>query len=139
MCLITRQGFPTATQSAGMERVTTLPAPMTLLRPIVTPGKIMAPPPIHTLSSIFMGSANVLQMALLSSQFCMVLSFAFVECVAVHICTLEAIKTLLPISIRLFIVHVDNDFIAYEYIFSVFAAKVDVYMDISSQIPEHFP
>ena len=101
MCLITRQGFPTATQSAGMERVTTLPAPMTLLRPIVTPGKIMAPPPIHTLSSIFMGSANVLQMALLSSQFCMVLSFTFVECVAVYICTLEAIKTLLPISIRL--------------------------------------
>ena len=73
----------TATQSAGMERVTTLPAPMTLLRPIVTPGKIMAPPPIHTLSSIFMGSANVLQMALLSSQFCMVLSFTFVDCVAV--------------------------------------------------------
>ena len=36
-------------------------------------------------------------------------------------------------------VHVDNDFIAYEYIFSVFAAKVDVYMDIFSQMPEHFP
>lgn len=49
----------------------------------------------------FMGSANVLQMALLSSQFCMVLSFTFVECVAVYICTLEAIKTLLSISIRL--------------------------------------
>ena len=27
---ITRHGFPTATQFSGMERVTTLPAPMTL-------------------------------------------------------------------------------------------------------------
>ena len=29
-CLMTLQGFPTATQPAGMERVTTLPAPMVL-------------------------------------------------------------------------------------------------------------
>ena len=35
--LITRQGLPTATQSAGMEPVTTLPAPIMLFFPIVTP------------------------------------------------------------------------------------------------------
>ena len=57
ICLITRQGLPTATQLAGMERATTLPAPMTLFRPIVTPGNRMAPPPIHTPSSILTGRA----------------------------------------------------------------------------------
>ncbi len=37
--------------------VTTLPAPITLFRPIVTPGRIITPPPIHTPSSIFTGKA----------------------------------------------------------------------------------
>jgi len=35
---ITRQGFPTATELAGILFVTTLPAPMTLLSPMLTPG-----------------------------------------------------------------------------------------------------
>ena len=56
---ITRHGFPTATQFSGMERVTTLPAPMTLFLPIVTPGRRIAPPPIQTPSSIVTGLANV--------------------------------------------------------------------------------
>ena len=34
---ITLHGFPAATQSAGMFFVTTLPAPIILLDPIVTP------------------------------------------------------------------------------------------------------
>ena len=35
----TRQGLPTATTPAGMSLVTTDPAPMTLLSPMVTPGR----------------------------------------------------------------------------------------------------
>ena len=34
---ITRQGTPAAKELAGMSRVTTLPAPMTQLSPMVTP------------------------------------------------------------------------------------------------------
>lgn len=56
---ITWHGFPTATQFSGMERVTTLPAPMTLFLPIVTPGRRIAPPPIHTPSSIVTDLAKV--------------------------------------------------------------------------------
>ena len=36
---ITRQGFPTANTLAGMFLVTTLPAPIVVLSPILTPGK----------------------------------------------------------------------------------------------------
>src|SRR5699024_1582422 len=46
----TRQGLPTATTLAGMSWVTTLPAPMTLFSPMLTPGSRMAPAPIHTRS-----------------------------------------------------------------------------------------
>ena len=51
------QGFPTATHPAGMSSVTTLPAPITALSPIVTPGSTQTFPPIHTLLPIFMGFA----------------------------------------------------------------------------------
>lgn len=44
----TRQGLPTASESAGISRFTTLPAPITTLSPIVTPGKTDTPAPIHT-------------------------------------------------------------------------------------------
>jgi hypothetical protein len=40
----TRKGFPPATTPSGMSFVTTLPAPITERRPIVTPGQIIAPP-----------------------------------------------------------------------------------------------
>lgn len=80
--LMTLQGFPTATQPAGMERVTTLPAPMVLPRPMVTPGRMMALPPIQTLSSIRTGRAYVRQM-LPSFQSCTRRSRTSVECVAV--------------------------------------------------------
>ena len=40
-----------------MSLVTTEPAPMTQLSPMVTPGQTMTPPPSHTLSPIVMGSA----------------------------------------------------------------------------------
>ncbi len=45
----TLQGLPTAKQFAGIDFVTRLPAPMVVLSPIVTPGNIIEPPPIHTL------------------------------------------------------------------------------------------
>ena len=44
----TRAGLPAAKQFAGKFFVTTLPAPITLLRPIETPGRIMDWAPIHT-------------------------------------------------------------------------------------------
>ena len=52
-----RAGLPTATTLARTSRVTTEPASMTLLSPMLTPGRAVAPPPIHTLSPIVMGLA----------------------------------------------------------------------------------
>ena len=45
----------TATESAGMSRVTTAPAPMMDRGPMVTPGQMMAPPPIQQSSPIRTG------------------------------------------------------------------------------------
>ena len=56
--LVTRQGFPTATRFAGTSRTTTLPAPITLLSPMVTPGQMTQLPPSHTLFPIVTGFAN---------------------------------------------------------------------------------
>lgn len=53
-----RQGFPAAMTSAGISLVTTLPAPMTLLRPMVTPFMTVDPAPSQTLSSITMGRGS---------------------------------------------------------------------------------
>lgn len=53
------QGLPAARQSAGIDFVTTLPAPMTLPLPMVTPGKMMTPPPTQHPSSMVTGSAYV--------------------------------------------------------------------------------
>ncbi len=53
----TRAGLPTATTSAGRSRVTTAPEPTTVLAPMVTPGRTIAPPPSHTLSPMVMGLA----------------------------------------------------------------------------------
>ncbi len=52
---ITRAGFPTATESAGMSRVTTAPAPMTERSPIVTPGHTITPPPSQQWSPTVIG------------------------------------------------------------------------------------
>lgn len=46
---ITLHGFPTATLSEGISFTTTLPAPITTLLPIVTPGITCTPAPNHTL------------------------------------------------------------------------------------------
>jgi hypothetical protein len=43
-CRMTRQGLPTATTLDGKSRVTPLPAPTTVLAPMVTPGQTMARP-----------------------------------------------------------------------------------------------
>ena len=48
LILITRHGLPTATTPEGMLRVTTLPAPMTVSLPMLTPGNRMQLPPIQT-------------------------------------------------------------------------------------------
>lgn len=55
--LITLQGTPTATHPGGISLLTTLPAPMVTLSPIVTPGSTVTPAPIHTLLPIVMGRA----------------------------------------------------------------------------------
>lgn len=44
---MTRQELPPAKTPSGMSRVTTLPAPMTLREPIMTPGQMMAPADSH--------------------------------------------------------------------------------------------
>lgn len=49
---MTRAGTPTTLALGATSRVTTLPAPTTALRPIVTPSRILAPAPIQILSSI---------------------------------------------------------------------------------------
>ena len=56
--LITLQGLPTATTLDGMSLVTTEPAPMVTLSPIVTPGSMVTLPPIQTLFPIVTGSAH---------------------------------------------------------------------------------
>src|SRR5205823_13894527 len=57
-CLITLQGFPTATRLAGTSRTTTRPAPITLLSPIGTPGQTTQRPPRHTLLPMLTGLAD---------------------------------------------------------------------------------
>ena len=54
--LIILQGFPKASTLAGMDLVTTLPAPIVTLSPMVTPGNMMLPPPIQTLFPIVTGA-----------------------------------------------------------------------------------
>lgn len=53
---MTLQGTPQATTLSGISFVTTLPAPITVLFPMVTPGIIIAPPPIQTLFPIRTGA-----------------------------------------------------------------------------------
>ena len=55
--LITRAGLPAANTPSGMSCVTTDPAPMVEPQPILTPGKTVTLPPIHTLSPTCMGNA----------------------------------------------------------------------------------
>ena len=49
---MTRHGFPAANTPDGMFFVTTLPAPMTVPSPMVTPGRTTVCPPIQTLFPI---------------------------------------------------------------------------------------
>jgi hypothetical protein len=44
---VMRAGLPRAVAPTGTSRVTPLPALITALSPMVTPGKMIAPPPIH--------------------------------------------------------------------------------------------
>lgn len=57
MVRITRQGFPPAMTLDGISFVTTLPAAMILLSPMVTPGVMVTPPQIHTLFPTVIGHA----------------------------------------------------------------------------------
>ena len=63
---ITLQGTPTATTFDGISLFTTLPAPITTLSPIVTPGSTTTFPPIHTLFPTFIGLAYSNPLFLLS-------------------------------------------------------------------------
>ena len=47
--------LPTATTPSGISRLTTLPAPITVLLPMVTPGNTVTEAPNHTLSPTVMG------------------------------------------------------------------------------------
>ena len=60
------QGFPAAKTSEGIFLVTTLPAPMTVLSPIFTPGQITTLPPSHTSFPIVIGLAYSTPLALSS-------------------------------------------------------------------------
>ena len=54
---MTLHGTPTATTFDGIDFLTTLPAPITVLSPIVTPASIVEPAPIQTLLPIVIGFA----------------------------------------------------------------------------------
>lgn len=54
---MTLHGFPAANTPDGMSLVTTLPAPMTVLSPIVTPGKMVTLDVTHTLLPMVTGLA----------------------------------------------------------------------------------
>ena len=98
----TRHGFPNATLSDGTSLVTTLPAPMTTLSPMVTPGRTIAPPPIQTLSPMVMGAVMVLQNEKdLSAVGIPNRSVAFVGWYAVICCTPGAMRALSPILMTL--------------------------------------
>lgn len=56
-------GFPPTTTFAGTLFVTTAPDAMTALSPIVTPGLIIAPPPIHTWFPMVTGLPNSMPFA----------------------------------------------------------------------------
>ncbi len=55
---ITVAGLPATTAPAATSLVTTLPAPITVRSPIVTPGQMIDPPPIQTSSPIVTGLPN---------------------------------------------------------------------------------
>ena len=52
---MTLHGFPIATEFSGISFVTTLPAPITELSPMETPGSIITFAPIHTLFPTVIG------------------------------------------------------------------------------------
>ena len=49
-------GFPAITTLSPNDLVTTAPAPTTTLLPKVIPGRMVTPPPSHTLSPIVIGA-----------------------------------------------------------------------------------
>jgi hypothetical protein len=57
-CFCARAGLPKAVAPAGTSRVTTLPAPISASSPMLTPGRMIAPPPIQTLRPMRMGRPN---------------------------------------------------------------------------------
>ena len=63
---MTRQGLPTATTPEGIECVTTLPAPIVVPFPTVTPGRITLRPPIPTSSPMTTGAVDEFQKAAFS-------------------------------------------------------------------------
>ena len=55
---MTIAGLPAAITFSGMSEATTLPAPITLFFPIVTPLQIVAPSPTQTFSSQYHGTGH---------------------------------------------------------------------------------
>ena len=81
------QGFPKAVTLEGISLVTTEPAPIVTLSPIVTPGHMQTLPPIHTLFPIFIFFPNSNPLFLNST---------LIGWPAVYIPTLGPRKTLSP-------------------------------------------
>ena len=54
----TLAGLPTTVAPGATSRVTTAPAPTRASSPIRTPGRMIAPPPIHTLAPMLIGRPN---------------------------------------------------------------------------------
>lgn len=91
MVFITLQGFPTATTFGGISLFTILPAPITTLSPIVTPGSTITFPPIHTLFPTFIGFAYSNPLFLLS---------AFKECLFVFYIFIKKASLRVPIKFK---------------------------------------
>ncbi|CCF35112.1 hypothetical protein CH063_06963 [Colletotrichum higginsianum] len=67
---MTRAGLPTATEYGGRLLVTTAPDPTVVPRPMVTPGRMIVPPPIQQSSSMRTGrpySTNLMRESTLVS------------------------------------------------------------------------
>src|SRR5699024_12476686 len=100
-------GLPYAITLSGISFVTTLPAPITTLSPMVTPGIITDEPPTQTLLPIVTGAVCVLQNSNEQSSFGHPkLSIVFVGLNAVYIFTFVSIFVSSPFV---------HNFLSYSY------------------------
>ena len=68
ICLITLAGFPATIVSGSTSCVTTLSAPTTAFSPTVTPGRMVAPAPIHARRQICTGYRPIFQIVVIGDK-----------------------------------------------------------------------